>query len=383
MTVATDSDLVELSGSRSAWLVGPSKLAWRPVLLPRSLPAGSVLLEILLTGVCGTDRHLYGYAAASGRELATTPSGLGHEFVARVVRTVGTVVNTAGEQLSEGDRVIVYPSAWGCGQCFSCRVLLSPNICLRPPAAHASSAGGSFATHYLAPPGSFFYRVPTTIPDELAVLVEPLAGASRAVERAFLSVAPDRGDASQFGCCAIVQGSGAIGALVTALLASRGTDVSAIGAPEQRLEVIAAMGARATVVLDGSMRLTTRQIQALRQRTPHGLGTDIVIEASGTPTAFTDAIELTRPGGTVVEFGAYTDRGMAQVSPTSICRKDLTIMGSNGYAPRQFGVALGILQSPTGEVLRQVTTRMVSLDDLPEVLSRPTEEDVMKVLVRP
>lgn len=376
-----NSDLVEFQGSLAAWLIGPKTIVWRPILLPRTLPRGSVLLEVLMTGVCGTDRHLYNYTPGGHGEALRYPMGLGHEFVGRVLRTAETVGNTVGDPLKEGDRVVVYPSAWGCGQCYSCRVLLSPNICLRPHQSRPAVASGGFATHYLAGPGSLFYAVPPDLPNELAVLVEPLAGASRAVERALVSSAPDRGDTSQFGGWAIVQGSGAIGAFVTALLVGRGMHVSAVGAPEARLGVLRAIGAEAAVLLEGSLQLTPLQIQGLRQATPHGLGADLVMEVSGSPTAFEDALQLARPGGTIVEFGAYTSRGHAQVSPSLICRKDLTVLGSNGYGPRQFSVALDILASAAGSALKAVTTRTVALKDVPDVLSTATEDDVMKVLV--
>jgi threonine dehydrogenase-like Zn-dependent dehydrogenase len=78
---------------------------------PQILNPHDAIVKVTLTGICGSDLHLYnGY-------IPTMKAGdiLGHEFVGEIVE-----VGSAVSQVAEGDRVIV-PFPISCGECWYCK----------------------------------------------------------------------------------------------------------------------------------------------------------------------------------------------------------------------------------------------------------------------
>jgi L-iditol 2-dehydrogenase len=209
-----------------------------------------------------------------------------------------------------------------------------------------------------------------------------MAGASRAFQRAFRAGQPDRGEGYGPGSTVVIQGAGAIGALLTVLARHSGAGhITVIGEGAARREVCLALGADLAIGLDGSAE---ERAEAVAGASPHGLGADVVIEASGAPEALGEAIGLARIEGAVVEFGAYTSRGSSTVEASTICRKDLTVLGSHGYGPGQFGLALRLLERWRGTArLEGLVTHTFPLDRLAEALSATRSGAAMKATVVP
>lgn len=347
---------------RAALVTAPGRLEILDVAFP-VVHANDMLVAVDLCGVCGTDVHL----AADPLPWPgfAYPAGLGHEIVGRVAEAGSEFPqeDALGVPLRIGDRVVVRPSMWSCGQCYVCRVLLAPNLCLRPPPPRPLPPWGGFATHYYVPEGSNVFRVPDDIPNHVAVLVEPMAGALRALERAQESgFAP--------GGTLVVQGAGAVGALLCGLGRLLGAaKVIVIGAPDERLALCRRMGATATLSIE---RTTSEErLVSVLSQTPHGLGADAVLEAAGTPEAFAEALDLARPGGIVVEFGHFTDRGSVPINPMVVCRKDLRILGVRGHQPGQFARCLRLLATYHAVLpFADLVTNQWSLDELPIALEQ-------------
>src|SRR5882724_7107904 len=72
-----------------------------------------VLIQVLRTGICGTDLHIYNWDDWAKRTIPV-PMAIGHEFVGKVV-AVGSNVNDfhAGEIVSGEGHVV-------CGRCRNC-----------------------------------------------------------------------------------------------------------------------------------------------------------------------------------------------------------------------------------------------------------------------
>lgn len=351
------------------------------------LHPNDALMQVDIAGVCGTDVHLvYDEHPMAGKDNPY-PFFLGHEFVGHLVELGRNFprVDAFGEALKEDDRVVIYPATWSCGHCYACRILLAPNLCLRPPFPRQLPAiGGGFARHYYIPEGSVVYRIPEEIPNEVAVLIEPLAGASRSLERAYRPGSPDRSEGFGPGKTLAIQGAGTIGAMLTVLGRLAGADrVIVIGAPASRLKTCRDLGADAVIDIETHTEHRERA-EAVRELTPHRLGPDVVIEAAGVPQALNEAIDLVRPGGTVVEFGAYTNRGEAAVNPNSICLKDIQILGSHGYGPQQFGTALRILRAYNGRVhFSDMVTHRFPLTRVADALELARRGESMKAVLLP
>ncbi len=351
-----------------------------------ALDARDMMTRVIRAGVCGTDVHLVHSPQPFPWKEPSYPFLLGHEW-AGVIDQMGDKFPRAdafGESISEGDRVVVYPSTWACGKCYTCKNLLHPNLCLRPPFPRKLPATmNAFSEYFYVPEGSAVYRVPDELESDAAVLTEPMAAALRAFERSFAPGVPDRFQGMGPGKSVVVLGTGTIGALITGLAKISGAHpIICIGGPPNRLEACKKLGADTTVEID---KVSSEQrIETVREMTPHGLGADVVIEAAGVPQAFIEGIEMTRPGGSLVEVGHYTDRGTIALNPLSICKKDIHIYGSWGYGPQEFGAALHILYSQR-DVFRPQTivTHHFSLDQLPEAVEVAREQTCLKAVIDP
>ena len=138
-------------------LKAPNVLALEEVVGPKPAP-GQVLIRVTHSGICGTDYKIY-----SGAIPVRYPRIMGHEMI-------GTVVEAAGGDFKPGERVIVDPELY-CGACFHCRIgqtHLCPNGQLL-----GRDANGGFA-EFLAAPASQVFRLPDSVDDRVAPLIQVL-----------------------------------------------------------------------------------------------------------------------------------------------------------------------------------------------------------------
>ena len=239
----------------------------RPVPQP---VAGSVLVEVLRCGVCGTDASEYTKGPIM---LPSSPTVLGHEFVG-VVR--------AGDGIQAGT-LVASGAGVSCGACPRCAEGRT-NLCWSYSTLGLTRDGG--LAEFALVPTSTVYPLPPDLPLDLAALAQPLAVGIHAVSRA--AVAP--------GQIVVVLGAGAIGTFVLLALqaTSGGGAVVVDPSPERRAAALAA-GAGLCVtpaaVAEAVLDLTA------------GRGADVVFETSGAPGALAQAVDLTRPGGRVLAVG--------------------------------------------------------------------------------
>ncbi|HMB70261.1 MAG TPA: alcohol dehydrogenase catalytic domain-containing protein, partial [bacterium] len=162
--------------------------------------AGEAVVRVTQAGVCATDLELVrGYYPYTGI--------LGHEFVG--------VVEQGPDHLV-GRRVVGEINAV-CGECAACRAGRR-NHCERRTVLGIVNRPGAFAER-LSLPAENLHVVPDSVPDEVAVFVEPLAAALRVTEQ----LDPGEGDR------VLVLGDGRLGQLVARVLALSGYDIEAVG----------------------------------------------------------------------------------------------------------------------------------------------------------
>src|SRR5437763_13166925 len=101
-----------------------------------------VLIEVLKTGICGTDVHIYGWDAWAQRTIPV-PMVVGHEFVGEVVGFGSNVSDFQPGDLVSGEGRVV------CGRCRNC-MAGRRHLC-----AHAIGLGvqrpGAFAEYVVLP----------------------------------------------------------------------------------------------------------------------------------------------------------------------------------------------------------------------------------------
>ena len=300
----------------------PLELKTYPVLPPKS---GQALLKLAMSGICGTDIHIL-----EGR-LGSPPAFIpGHEFIGHI-EALGAGVRTdgLGTSIKKGDAVIACV-ALPCGKCFCCRrgetascLNFGVSNALNP--ADAPHFFGGFA-EYLHQPAKTLVKIPAGH-DVRAVAAMPCAGPT--ILRAI-----DFAGGFKRGELVVVQGTGPVGLFAVAAAAAAGCTVIAIGSGSipKRLQAARALGAK--VVMDyrkvpAETRL--KKVQAMATALKRGNGADMVIEASGSPSAIPEGLNLLRTLGRYVVPGQYSSSGPISIQPELITFKALKIIGSGQY----------------------------------------------------
>ncbi|MCA9601959.1 MAG: L-threonine 3-dehydrogenase, partial [Myxococcales bacterium] len=127
-----------------------------------------LLIRIRKTAICGTDIHIYNWDDWAQKTIPV-PMQVGHEFVGEVAE-VGSHVRG----FAVGDRV----SGEGhitCGHCRNCRAG-KRHLC-RNTVGVGVNRPGCFA-EYLSLPAVNAFKLPDSIPDEIASFLDPLGNAT-------------------------------------------------------------------------------------------------------------------------------------------------------------------------------------------------------------
>jgi L-iditol 2-dehydrogenase len=193
------------------------------------------------------------------------------------------------------------------------------------------------------------HDVPPGVEPAVAAMVEPLACCLRGVERAGIHA----------GDTVAILGAGPIGLMLAACVADAGGWPVVVGGRPERQELVELFGAESGT----------------------GVGADVVIEAVGSDAGWTDAIELVRPGGTVVMFGGLPRDARPPVDAYRLHYEELTVRGSFHHTPATVRAALGFLGSGAYPWERLVTHRIL-LADLPALFADPPR-DLLKAAVVP
>jgi L-iditol 2-dehydrogenase len=355
---------------------------------------GAVLLRMHYSGICGTDKHTWRgeslqYAGTDHEREAAYPLICGHENVGEI-EAFGPgdpPLDELGRPLAVGDRVV--PAAnLTCGRCAICRDARAPYYlctamddygnsltCARPPHLF----GGWAQTMYLLP-GTRLFRVPNGLPSQLAALTELLSVTHGLdVARALGGSSGARG--LRTGDTVLVLGAGPLGMvhLIKADLVGAG-QLIAIDVLPERLELARACGAG--LALDAGATTSEQRLAAVREVTA-GLGADVVVDCSGRSDTFPEALDLARPGGTVIEAGAFVDMGPAEIDPNrDVCIKDITILGIGGEDLAHYAPSLRLLERHAPRFAPLITHR-VALPEVGDALELAQTGAAMKVLVAP
>jgi L-iditol 2-dehydrogenase len=376
--------------SRAAVMEAPGRIGVRE--FPVSDPGpGAVLLKMSLSGICGTDKHTYRgesrqYVGTPHEREIAYPLICGHENVGTIVAVGEGVRDSAGEPLRPGDRVVPGANV-PCGRCYYCTGGYPYYFC-----QHLEDYGnslncaqppyllGGWAEYLYLLPRSRLFRVPEELPDEVAVLTEVMA-VTHGVETAMTLLGLQ--GASPSGYTVAVLGVGPLG--LCHVIKARLSGASTIIATDRlrgRLEMAGTFGA--DLVLDVTATDGPERAAAVAAAT-RGLGADIVIDCSGFPDTFTEALALVRTGGVVIEAGTFVDMGPVPVNPNSaICTRSVTVLGIGGekassYEPSMRMLAANLGRYPFGEIV----THRFGLGEVTEALAVAQSGEAMQVVVDP
>jgi threonine dehydrogenase-like Zn-dependent dehydrogenase len=309
-------------GNAVAGSLAPLRLITRPD--PKAPGPGWGRVRPLLSGICGSDLALLtGRSSPYLSPMVSMPFVPGHEVVGQLLDDV--------DGFAAGSRVVIDPvlscATRGVELCAACEAghqsrcdhITAGDVSAGLQTGFCAETGGGWGGMLVAH-ASQLHAVPDDLPNDKAVLIEPLACAVHTVRRAGIAD----------GASVVIVGAGTVGLLT--LLAVR-----ALCAPEQ-VYVVAkhahqrdrARALGATDVLDPA-----RAARVLRRATGGSLhtpergsefllgGVDVAIEATGS-SGLDAALRLVRAGGRVVLSGMPS----SHVDLTPVWYRELTLIGA-------------------------------------------------------
>lgn len=320
-------------------------------------------LRPLLSGICGSDMALLtGKSSPALSPFTSFPAVLGHEILAEVSK-VGPEVTG----VEVGDRVVVDPfiscEMRGLEPCSSCS---TGRRCLCTRSAEGALAPGMLIGFCRDLPGGWsgemvahrnqVYRVPTAIPDDVAVLVEPFSVALHAV----LKLAP------RAGSRVLIVGGGAVGLLVLAALRLMKLDchVTMVARYPFQAQVATRLGAdvvnerAGAAAIEVTGAVSYKPIKGARVYTG---GFDTVYDCVGSARSLDECMRVAGPDGNVILVGCVGE--VSRLDLTFIWARELRITGSYGYStehglvdtPHTIELALDLLNAapdyPIGELV--------------------------------
>lgn len=309
---------------RGVYYDGASVKLRRDLSNPRPGP-GEIALGVRLAGVCDTDIQIArGYMGFRGV--------LGHEFVGVT---------------AEGQRVTaeINNACHACPTCFAGM----PGHCPNRSVLGILNHDGAMADQVTVPARNL-HVIPDSIPDEVAVFIEPLAAAFRVFEQ----VTPDPNSRL------VVLGDGKLGLLCTWVARLSGAEVHLIGKHDEKL-ALAGPG------------VTTHRLDSENHL---GRSCDIVIDATGSASGLPTALALVRPCGVIVLKTTIAGRHEIALAPVVI--DEVRVIGSRcGPFPK------AIAALAAGEIdVRPLIGSVWDLDNAEAAFDAASRPGARKVLLR-
>ncbi|HEV8471754.1 MAG TPA: alcohol dehydrogenase catalytic domain-containing protein [Methylomirabilota bacterium] len=332
---------------RAALYDGPGRFTTATIPVPRAA-AGEALLRVRLVGICGTDLHIF-----QGHLDHRVPRGgvIGHETFAEVVEA------PRDSGFHAGDRVVVEPVTF-CGSCRACR-MGATYLCYQLKVLGVDLPGGM--REYYPVATDRLLKVPDSLGDDAAAMIEPLAVATHDVRRAGVA----RGDR------VFVFGGGPIGTLIALVCRHLGAEVVVAEVNKFRLGLLGGLGLPTL----GPGRDAVKFVDEWTD----GVGVDVAFEVTGQPSAARAVTDVVRVWGTVSIVAIHAEP--TAVNLYQMFARELTMHGSRLYRREAWEEAIRLAASGAVPVTPLVTRR-IPLEALTEGMQAALGgADVMKVLV--
>ncbi|MDT2662638.1 zinc-binding dehydrogenase [Enterococcus hulanensis] len=314
-----------------------------------------VLIKVMFSGICGSDIHAF-----KGEYNKQIPLTLGHEFIG--------IVHEKGDKVTDltiGDRVVSETTYEVCEKCVHC-LAQEYNLCSQRKGL-GTQIDGSFATFVLAK-AERCHKLPDTISNEVAALIEPLACCIHAAMEK-TRIHPNEKIA--------VFGPGPIGVLMALVVKSLGADVTLIGISKDAYRLAKAKELGIAQVIDSQ----TIEWTALLEERTNQLGFDQVFECSGSPQALQQALEIVKKKGIVIQEGLFA-KNPVPVDMSLLLNKEIQLIGSRTQKTSSWHKTIEWLQSSTID-LSPVITKILPLDQWEEAFRLAMNGEELKVLLKP
>jgi threonine 3-dehydrogenase len=243
-----------------------------------------VLIEVLRTGICGTDVHIYNWDAWAQKTIPV-PMVIGHEFVGRIVEVGGNVHDFRVGDIVSGEGHVV------CGRCRNC--LAGRRHLCKDTRGVGVNRPGAFAEYLALPVANVWLHdaadgsQASRIDRDIQAIFDPFGNAVHTA----LSF-------DVLGEDVLVTGAGPIGCMAAAVARHAGarhvvvTDIN-----PWRLDLARKLGATRTVDARSERLADVQHELGMRE------GFDVGLEMSGNPDAFRDLLANMCHGGKIAMLG--------------------------------------------------------------------------------
>ncbi|MEE3650561.1 MULTISPECIES: Zn-dependent oxidoreductase [unclassified Brenneria] len=279
---------------KSVVIETPGKLVIQERPIPQPL-AGEVRVKVNYASICGSDVHIW----HGHNPFAKYPRVIGHEFFG-VIDAVGEDV----DRLRIGERVVVDPVV-SCGHCYPCSVG-RPNVCTELQVIGVHRDGGF--SEYACAPAANAHRIPDSIPDKLASLVEPFTIAANIC--AFLQPAPED--------IALIYGAGPMGLTAVQVLKKVYGVAQVVVADRLPERLAMARDNGADLTLDNGRTPLAEQLAGVRPT--------LIIDAACHPSILAEAVALASPAARIGLLGFSGEP--CTVTQQSLTSKELSLFTS-------------------------------------------------------
>ena len=236
-----------------------------------------VKICVLLTGICGTDLHIYQWDDWAKKTIPV-PLVIGHEFVGEIAAVGSNVVDFRVGELVSGEGHVI------CGRCRNC-LAGRRHLC-----AHTKGVGvnrpGCFA-EYIVLPMSNIWRHNPKINPEIAAIFDPFGNAVHTA-LSFPVLGED----------VLITGAGPIGLMAAPVVRHAGARHVVISdlnpyrlALAEKMGVTMAVDPRKTPLKEVQKQLGMQE------------GFDVGLEMSGSPAAFREMLDNMSPGAKIAMLG--------------------------------------------------------------------------------
>lgn len=309
-----------------------------------------LLVRSTVVGICGSDTH----AARGHHPFIDLPYRPGHEVVGVVAAT-----GEGAEDFAPGTRVIVEPNLY-CGTCAQCRSGRY-NICRQLKVFGCQTPGGMADLFTI--PADRVHRVPETMSDLQAALVEPLATPVHAVAKA--------GDLT--GRTVAVLGAGPIGLLVIAAARHAGAArIVATDLLDTKRERALRLGA------DGALPADAADLAAEAQAVLDGPA-DVVFDCVAREQSMAQAIDLVAKGGRIIVVGVGAS-GLTPIRLDLVQDREIRIEGTLMYTADDYRTALDLIGSGVVDT-DAIITATYPLEDAGKAFAASLAPEHIKVLI--
>jgi 2-desacetyl-2-hydroxyethyl bacteriochlorophyllide A dehydrogenase len=294
------------------------------------LGPGQVLVRVTNSGICGTDLKIF-----EGAIPVRYPLVMGHEMI-------GEVAESSDDALREGQRVVVDPVVY-CGVCPNCRAGQT-NLC--PNGSLLGRDGNGGFADYILVPRSQVFPLPDAIDNQVAPLIQVVTVCLHG--HRLVNIFP--------GQSVVVVGLGVTGQVHVQLAKAWGAN-PVIGITRSAWKRKLAMDLGADLTLPAG----TYGVRGVMETTG-GRGADMVIESTGVVPAISDAITMTRLGGTIMMFGTTTVT-QGSLPFYQLYYKELKLINTRAAKSEDFPASIDLIARGVVK-LKSLVTHVVPLSDL-------------------